>query len=669
MQELPNKRSRKILSVLLKSEKSVIINDLASYFNVSGRTIRNDLNKLEEWLENRSINLVKKPGVGVWVEVDSQKRKILLEKFSQLEDYKDAVSPKKRKEFILKYLLYQHQQYTMQDIADKLFVSRSTIYKDLEEIEDWLSKYDLQLERRQNYGIYVKGAEKNWRKAVADLLVKLKNSQELKNMLEEELNHDFKEENDIYEQLQELFGEINFKEIEKIITEVEFESAFLFTDEAVTALVVHIAIALERLKKDRDIKMSDDQLNVLKDKKEYQIAAKIADRIEAKWSYKIPEAEIGYISLHILGSKLQQHLETKDVKKVIDNSDQRTVKAAQKIIKMSAEILGCNFKNDEQLLLGLILHLRTAINRLKYGLSIRNPILSEIKENYPTIFGAAWSSSIVFQEDLDLKVNEAEIGYIALHLGAAVERITQSWKVIIVCSSGVGTSQLLASKIKRYLPQIEIVEILSTHELDNKELENVDLIISTIPLSNTKKDVITVSPILTESDLSRIKEKINYLSQADKNKFSNSMSPASELKSLFEPELIFVNLDLKDPEKVIKFLGARLKERGFVDQEFIDSVLKREKITATEVGKGLAIPHARIKEIKQRKVAAAVLKEAIEWGEEKVKIVFLLAIDNQIARKFFSYFYQIMEDDLRLNQIKEAKSKEKIISLLTNRGL
>ena len=366
------------------------------------------------------------------------------------------------------------------------------------------------------------------------------------------MNHDFKEENDIYEQLQELFGEINFKEIEKIITEVEFESAFLFTDEAVTALVVHIAIALERLKKDRDIKMSDDQLNVLKDKKEYQIAAKIADRIEAKWSYKIPEAEIGYI---------------------------------------------------------------------------------------------------------------------ALHLGAAVERITQSWKVIIVCSSGVGTSQLLASKIKRYLPQIEIVEILSTHELDNKELENVDLIISTIPLSNTKKDVITVSPILTESDLSRIKEKINYLSQADKNKFSNSMSPASELKSLFEPELIFVNLDLKDPEKVIKFLGARLKERGFVDQEFIDSVLKREKITATEVGKGLAIPHARIKEIKQRKVAAAVLKEAIEWGEEKVKIVFLLAIDNQIARKFFSYFYQIMEDDLRLNQIKEAKSKEKIISLLTNRGL
>ena len=552
MQELPNKRSRKILSVLLKSEKSVIINDLASYFNVSGRTIRNDLNKLEEWLENRSINLVKKPGVGVWVEVDSQKRKILLEKFSQLEDYKDAVSPKKRKEFILKYLLYQHQQYTMQDIADKLFVSRSTIYKDLEEIEDWLSKYDLQLERRQNYGIYVKGDEKNWRKAVADLLVKLKNNQELKSMLEEELNNDFKGEDDIYEQLQELFGEINFKEIEKIITEVEFESAFLFTDEAVTALVVHIAIALERLKKDRDIKMSDDQLNVLKDKKEYQIAAKIADRIEAKWSYKIPEAEIGYI---------------------------------------------------------------------------------------------------------------------ALYLGAAVERITQSWKVIIVCSSGVGTSQLLASKIKRYLPQIEIVEILSTHELDNKELENVDLIISTIPLSNTKKDVITVSPILTESDLSRIKEKINYLSQADKNKFSNSMSPASELKSLFEPELIFVNLDLKDPEKVIKFLGARLKERGFVDQEFIDSVLKREKITATEVGKGLAIPHARIKEIKQRKVAAAVLKEAIEWGEEKVKIVFLLAIDNQIARKFFSYFYQIMEDDLRLNQIKEAKSKEKIISLLTNRGL
>lgn len=669
MLALPNQRCGKILTILLKVDDSLVIKDLASQFDVSGRTVRNDLKKLESWLEERNIDLVKKPGVGVWIDISPQRRKILLRKINELEKYKEDVSPEKRKEFILKYLLYQDKKYTMQNLADKLFVSRSTIYKDLEEIESWLNEYDLSLERRQNYGIFVKGNEKNWRKAVADLLVRLKNNQELKTMLENELNDNPNMNEDIYQQLTELFGDINFKDIENIIKEVEIESGFLFTDEAVTALVVHIAIALERLKKDKDIKMSEEQLKVLKDKEEFLIASKITKKIELKWEYQIPEAEIGYISLHILGSKLQQHLKKKDVKKVIDNSDSHTVKVAQKIIEMSGEILGYNLKNDEELLLGLILHLRTAINRLKYGLSIRNPILTQIKENYPSIFGAAWSSSIIFQKELNLKVNEAEIGFIALHLGAAVERITKNWRVSIICSSGVGTSQLLASKIKKYLPQLEIVDILSAYELENKDIEDIDFLISTIPLSNIQKEVVTVSSILNNYDLDKIKNKINNFDQPNQNQFNQMITPAKEVKSLFEQELVFADLDLNTPEEVITFLGERLKERGYVGQDFIKEVLKREKITATEVGKGLAIPHAKTDTAKSRKVAVAVLKNPIKWGEDEVKVVFLLAIDNQIARKFFSYFYQIMEDPIFLKQIKKAKSDFEIISLLTRGGI
>lgn len=666
MLALPNKRCGKILSILLKKFDPITTKILTKEFNVSGRTIRSDLNKLGMWLKERQIKLIKKRGVGIWIDIDTDCREQLLKKLSQLKDYKESVSPPKRKEIILKYLLYAREQYTMQDLADELFVSRSTIYKDLDEIEEWLNKYKLNLERKQNYGISVKGDEKNWRKAVADLLVKSKNNKELQLMLEDEINNnDPKDKEDnIYQQLEELFSKFDFEKVEEIIKEVEIESEFSFTDEAVKALVIHIAIAIERLNKNKDIKMSVEQLTVLKKKAEYEIASQITKKLETKYSINIPESEIGYISLHILGSKIQQHIEKKDVKEVIKNSDKKTVKIATQIIKMAGDILGYDFENDEQLLLGLILHLRTATNRLKYGLSIRNPILSRIKENYPGIFGVAWSSSIIFQKHLHLKVNEDEIGFIALHLGAAVERIIQQWKVIIVCSSGVGTSQLLASKIRKYLPQIKIIDILSTYELYNNDIEEVDFIISTIPLNDIDKEIIDVSVLLNNRDLEKIKDRINYLSQFKNNEFNNIISKNEEIKSLFSPDLIFSGLEFSSSEEVINFLGQKLINQGFVEKSFIDSALARERLSATEVGKGIAIPHAKIDEIKEGKIAVAVLKNPVKWGESEVRIVFLLAIDNKIAKRFFAYFYKMLEDDLFLNKIKNSKSKEEIFSLL-----
>ncbi len=69
MLALPNERSTKILSILLDQEEAITIKDLAKEFEVSARTIRSDLKKLEDVLNNDEIKLIKKPRVGVWLEV------------------------------------------------------------------------------------------------------------------------------------------------------------------------------------------------------------------------------------------------------------------------------------------------------------------------------------------------------------------------------------------------------------------------------------------------------------------------------------------------------------------------------------------------------------------------------------------------------------------------
>ncbi|WP_099336541.1 PRD domain-containing protein [Clostridium cadaveris] len=77
---------------------------------------------------------------------------------------------------------------------------------------------------------------------------------------------------------------------------------------------------------------------------------------------------------------------------------------------------------DRQLLSGLSLNLRPAINRLKYKMILRNPLLDSIKENYAEVFGAVWIASNVFEKHFGMRISEEEIGYIVLHICAGIER-------------------------------------------------------------------------------------------------------------------------------------------------------------------------------------------------------------------------------------------------------
>ncbi|PRX35595.1 transcriptional antiterminator [Orenia metallireducens] len=670
MLALPNERSTKILSILLDQEEAITIKDLAEEFEVSARTIRSDLKKLEDVLNNDEIKLIKKPRVGVWLEVKPEYKNELKNELFSSESYKDPFSSETRQKYILKCLLQSENKYTMKSLGEELYVSRTTIYNDLEDVEKWLNKYDLILERKQNYGVEVKGEEKNWRRAVADLLAQFKDNQELKAMLEDVTDPtiiDSRIDNKTYQQLRELFKDINFRKIENILEQIERESDFVFTDEAFVGLVIHIAISLKRLIRGKDIKMEREQLNSLKETEEFEIAKVIAKSLEEELDVQIPEAELGYISLHILGSKVQQNIISKDINDVLENTDQKVIEIAKDIIYMAGDVLGVNLSEDEQLLLGLVLHLRPAINRLKYGMSLRNPILDEIKNNYPSIFGAAWATSIVFEKHLGIKVNEEEIGYIALHLGAALERNNNKIKVIVVCSSGIGTSQLVATRLRKRLAGIEIVDLISVHELKNRELEGVDIIVSTIPINDISKPLVQVSALLTEDDIKLIKSKINYLIKDKENQKLKLESVSDEIKELFDDELIYINLDLDSKEEIIRMLSTELLNRKLLDEGFIVSALEREKITSTAVGNEVAIPHGKESYVLNSKIAVATLAKPVKWGNEKVSIILLLALEKEKSKNFFRYFHRILDNKQVLEAIKRANTKEDIKNLLFKR--
>lgn len=661
MLDLINQRSEHLLSILLENKEPLTTKKLAAKLNVSSRTIRSDLTKLENWLEKHEIELIKKRGVGVWLEIEQTDKIELKKSLSNNNKYNFVLSPTDRQQHILKSLLLKNKgKTTMQALADEMYVSKTTIYKDLDNVEAWLNRQNLKLLRKRYYGLEIQGEEKNWRKAFVNLLLQFNYDDETAEFTEVKENIEIETRIDqkTYNQLQSLFPDTSFIEIEQILEETEKDLDFIFTDEAFVGLVIHIAISIARLKKGQDIEMERKQLNNLREKEEFEIAAFLAEKIKAKLKIDLPEAEKGYISLHILGAKHQQHLESTNIDYILENTKNEIIEIAKDIISMTEHILNVNLSNDRQLLLGLVLHLRPTINRLKYGMSLRNPLLNQIKKNYSKVYQAAWAATIIFENRLDINIPEAEIGYIALHLGAALERLNNEIKAVIICGSGIGTSQLIATKIENKLPNIVVKNIISIRELKNLDETDADIIISSVPLDEGLKGelslpIVNISSLLTSADISSIRNEISNLKITMLSERLDLDSTFDKLNCLFDENLIFLNLHKMSKEKLIEYLSEQLVAKNIVLEGFAQSALAREEMTSTAIGNGVAIPHAEKEFVKKSKVFLVTFEEPIEWGEQQVEIVFLLALkDKEIAGVFFKHFQFIMQnEDLMLSLI------------------
>ncbi|BES64069.1 mannose transport/utilization transcriptional regulator ManR [Gottschalkiaceae bacterium SANA] len=670
MKTLKNKRSREILKILATESKPLTINTIAMRLDVSNRSIRNDLNDLDAFLQSKypGIQLFKKPRIGVWLETDTKSQNLLNRLIKESSSYTSPFSAEDRRFFLIKKLLLTQSHLTMQQLADELFVSRVTVYNDLEDVETWLKPYEITLKRKQKEGVSLHGNEQQIRNAMADLLDILKTDQDLEDILQ--INDgmiDSRIDYVNYLQLKELFPDTDLNGIETILKNAERDAEFPLAEDAFTCLLIHIAISMERIKKNKDIKMESDQLLVIQQKKEYEIARKITKGVEEIYHLKIPEAEVGYISLHILGSKMQQGFTIDKSEDIIEKSDDHVRVLAKEIINLVGIVLSTDLHSDQQLLTGLILHLRPTINRLKYGLRLKNPLLDEIKLKYPSIFGAAWSSSVLFEKYYGIKVTEEEVAYLAMHFGAALERKKTLTRAVIVCSSGIGTAQLAAVRLEHSISDLKIIEITSVNDVSKIKSLNYDIIISTIPLRGYDKPVVLINPLVSDRDIQNIRKYINNVS-GTKNFQSDSLEGPHP--ALYSKELIYPQIALPDSETAIRFLGNALETQGAVIKGFAQSCLEREKITNTSIGFGIAIPHGEQPFVTRPSVAILTLDKPITWGDESVDILFMLAFkfdDSRYVRKFFKRFYAMIRDKTLVHAIRTAKDSDTIYQIVTGK--
>lgn len=614
------------------------IHEISSKQDVTERTIRNDLKALNKTLEKYDAEIIKNESGKYKLKINNKNKYSEFEQKELLNFEFDYSEPDNRSTYIALRLLFADDYIKLEELMDEMYVSRSSIQNDMKEVRKILCDNDLDLETKPNYGLKIIGSEKNIRNTISSYINEINSNSYL----------------DLSSEIDFMFDKKGLECINDIIIKNIDTSDIKLSDIALNNLVVHIAIAIKRININKYFKkkIESDISNTY----EFSIANKIVTDIEDKFDIEFPIDEVYYITMHLMGTKLI----LKEDSSNINNQDQEIIQLAKDIIDKVDSKIQYNIKNDNELLSSIILHLKPAIYRYKNNMNIRNPLLSSIKLNYPFAYEASIIASDVVEKKLGIKFGEDELGYLAIHLGAAMERAKINKgpiKTLLVCTTGVGSSKLLKYKLDNKFSNL--LDIFSTTELYNAqkviEEEDIDLIISTVPFTNEANiPSIYINDILGNSNFDEIQDFIDKYNNNSKFRF-------------LDIEDIYINKDFKTKEQVIKFLTDQAAEKGKAPENIYESVMERENIATTSFGNYVAIPHPIDLITDETFISIATLKDGVKWADKTVKLVILLCVakdNNETFEDMYKILLDIIDSEEKVKQIVKSNSRKTIYNII-----
>lgn len=543
-------RHKTFIKLILEETEYKPIKYFSNMLKVSDKTLKNDFHIIEKYLDKYSIILDKKPGYGIIIKIDAITKRQLLNDINSLREIPDQLSIVSRRTEIIKLLLIESNTNTsIQKLSDKYYVSKASIVNDFKYIEEWLKKFNVKLEKTIE-GTKIRGNEKSIRKAIAFLLDELLNE----NTQEIDISAITRLDTTTINGLQKLFNIEWVLYIESLLTELEYTFNCSISEPYYINLLTHILICLNRIKEGNEIEDSSINLKLLDgvDEFVYENTLKLVENIYKKYKFKISESEICYIYQFLVSTGLGKSMNN-NTKLINNNPNNITKRLTEEMIAQISDFIDYDLTNDTVLAEALFLHIRPMLNRLKYNIQIKNPLLEEMQERYSEILGQCELSIVIFTKKYNLNsISIDEIGYIATYFQAAIERSISKKRVIVICHSGYGTSQLLTTRLRRAFPQWTIVDVMSTHQLSKTNIDDIDFIVSTVHLDIKEKPYLIVSALLKESDIANI---TNMLLNESFENFNKQIS-IQQLNSDISEKNIYIN---KSEESIKNIINQNLK--------------------------------------------------------------------------------------------------------------
>lgn len=611
-----NKKEKQIIQYLTKDkEQFVTSKELAAHMGCSDRTIRTYYKTLVEKLDNHSgLDLISKQGYGYKLDIlDDDAYADFLEE-NHINDhhfnYQSVTDINDRYNFLLNKLLFEQNEIYFDDLADELFVSRSTLSSDFKKIREKFKPYHLKIESKANKGVYVMGQERDKRRFIMDYFIDSGFINTMHSYVDNEL----------------LNQRISFEELTIIVLDECREGGLKLSDFVIQNLVIHIALAIRRITEGfRISKVSDDEV-VLRGLAERRVAENILKRVSVSTGIHFPIEEVDYITLHLVSKghgnscHISEVLQEQVRQELIDSIDQ----------------INPTVKNDFQLIEGLLAHLSTMYIRLQGKVVMENPLTAEIQANYRDMYQLAERVVSNMPTFSPYTLSPNEIAYIALHFMAAKERYKEQRKynVLVICATGYGSAQMLKSRIENELGNlVSITDVIGYYEINDEKLKGIDFIVSSIDLSNLMFNipVFTVSVFLNDEELKDIKQGIAHLntSMANVEDHQAELTVKDVFDDYFSEDYFFLMSDATK-EDVLKKLAESISvnENDQFEKRLLDMMKQREAMSSIVFGENIAVPHPLKAVGSKHHFAVAIVKNGVKWDEQysSIKIIFLMSM-------------------------------------------
>lgn len=353
-------REMRLIYHIVQAGKPITSTQLSELVSVSPRTVKSDMNRVREILQRVGADLVSTKSLGYTVKINDGDAfwpfydQVLYNRMLLGSFLNDRMT---RFIYIARTLVASETTIKLDDLADAMYLSRSSIKGEIKQIYSFFNSFHLDIESKIGQGVRVVGSEANLRLAMTELVVnhyhKIKvsdSSKEFAKILE--------------------CSEEERQKIRHTFLKVYRESGQASTDDETLRFAFYLLIMRNRIKAGHHVILDPELKLDAKSLPEYPVALDIVEALKGCDIHDLSEDEIGQITILLHGIR--------DIRRSDIHPNMPYLQEARDlvndIVKTIEKRWRIDFSQDETLKETLVTSILPILGQVRFGLSSQQSI-------------------------------------------------------------------------------------------------------------------------------------------------------------------------------------------------------------------------------------------------------------------------------------------------------